>query len=261
MNTIKVIFFIAIAIMFSQGVRGQAVSPEARMNQAKGLLFQGQNRADRSSFAQAKPLLETCRGDGHLAALAEYYLGYADYQLAVVVDQMHEDQAAPDLDSAVAHLECAIAKDDHFAEAYALLSSCFGLKISFSPLKGMYWGPKSRSLMGKARDLAPLNPRVALLDAIGIYNMPSMFGGGKEKGLAGFMHAAELFDRWNGADSLQPDWGKEQVHAWIGNAYLERGESMLAKREFEKALDINPEYGWVKYVLMPKVSGRSGEKN
>ena len=120
-------------------------------------------------------------------------------------------------------------------------------------MSGIWRGPKSGSEMTKAKSLSPENPRVALLGAIGIYNTPAMFGGGKEKGFEALKEAAELFSRWKVVDSLQPDWGSEQVYAWIGLAYLDRNETILARKTFEKALEINPEYGWVKYVLMKKV--------
>jgi len=81
-----------------------------------------------------------------------------------------------------------------------------------------------------------------------------LFGGGKEKGFEALKKAAELFDRWRTSDSLQPDWGREQVYAWIGLVHLDRNETILAWKAFEKALEINPDYGWVKYVLMKKVT-------
>jgi tetratricopeptide (TPR) repeat protein len=109
-------------------------------------------------------------------------------------------------------------------------------------------------LISKAKELAPENPRVALIDAISTYNTPSLFGGGKDKGLEKMKKAAELFERWKESDSLQPSWGKEEVHAWIGIAYLERKETILARKSFEKALEINPNYGWVKYGLLPKIT-------
>jgi tetratricopeptide (TPR) repeat protein len=127
-------------------------------------------------------------------------------------------------------------------------------------MSGIWLGPKSGSEMSKAKELAKENPRVALLDAIGTYNTPALFGGGKEKGYEALKRAAELFDRWKTTDSLQPDWGREQVYAWIGIAHLDRKETILACKAFEKALEINPDYGWVKFVLMPKVTSEIGSQ-
>jgi tetratricopeptide (TPR) repeat protein len=226
--------------------------------EAKNCLRQGDNTAHGEDFYRAKALLLRCTEGDKYQALAEYYLGYTDYRLGVVVYRMDKEKAIAYLDSAVDHLERAIEKDDDFAEAHALLSSCCGIKISFAPFKAILLGPKSGMEMQKAEKLSPGNPRTALLGAIGTYNTPALFGGGKEKGLDALKKAAELFDRWNQADSLLPDWGAAEVYAWIGLAYVDRNETILARKAFENALRINPDYAWVKYVLLPKVTSQSG---
>ncbi|HUI29637.1 MAG TPA: hypothetical protein VLX91_05435 [Candidatus Acidoferrales bacterium] len=222
--------------------------------EAKELIRQGSNSASADKLEQARNILAPFASVGDRQELAEYYLGYIDYQMAVVINQMDKEKAPAYLDSAVDHLKRAIEKDDTLAEAHALLSSCYGIQISFSPMSGIWRGPKSGSEMSKAKSLSPENPRVALLGAIGTYNTPVLFGGGKEKGFEALKKAAELFDRWRTSDSLQPDWGREQVYAWIGLVHLDRNETILAWKAFEKALEINPDYGWVKYVLMKKVT-------
>ncbi len=228
--------------------------------EAKRVIEQASNHASADEFKRAKDMLGSCTSQGYYQALAEYYLGYIDYNLGVVVYRMDKEKAVAYLDSAVGHLQKAIEKNDSLAEAHALLSSCYGIQISFYPLTGIWRGPKSGSEMATAKALAPENPRVALLGAIGTYNTPALFGGGKEKGFEALQEAAKLFDRWKTSDSLQPDWGREQVHAWIGLAYLERNEIILARKEFERALEINPDYGWVKYALMKQVTSRVNAK-
>jgi tetratricopeptide (TPR) repeat protein len=222
--------------------------------EAKRLIQQACNRASADEFEKAKDILTPAASEESFQALAEYYLGYIDYSLGVVVYRMDKEKAAAYIDSSVEHLTKAIERNDSLAEAHALLSSCYGIQISFSPLSGIWRGPKSGSEMGKAKMLSPENPRVALLGAIGAYNTPALFGGGKEKGFEALKKAAELFDQWKTVDSLQPDWGREQVYAWIGLAHLDRNETILARKAFEKALEINPDYGWVKRVLMKRVT-------
>jgi tetratricopeptide (TPR) repeat protein len=235
---------------------GQQSETELRLLAAKHSLAEGDNSSKAEPYIHAKALLTGCTPGGRYEALAEYYRGYADYRLGVVVYRMDKEKSIAYLDSAVDHLDRAIGMDKDLAEADALLSSCYGIKISHAPLKGLVLGPKASSAMEKARELAPGNPRVALLDAIRIFNTPSLFGGSKEEGLQAMQKAAELFDQWVPADSLVPDWGKAEVYAWIGLAHLDRKESILARKAFERALQIDPDYGWVKYGLLPKISTR-----
>jgi tetratricopeptide (TPR) repeat protein len=232
---------------------GQIGEARRLISEAKQHLRNGDNTSRAEFFDEAKTLLAQCVSDSTCGSLAEYYLGYADYRLGVVVYRMDKEKCIMYLDSAVEHLENALEKQGDFADAHALLSSCYGLKISFAPLKAIVLGPKAGRAMERAKELSPDNPRVALLEAIGTYNTPTLFGGGKEKGLQAMKRAAELFDRWNAPDSLLPDWGKAEVYAWIGIAHLDRSEAILARKAFENALRINPDYGWVKYALLPKV--------
>ena len=228
--------------------------------EAKELIQVGSNSASADKFEQARNILAPFASTGDHQDLVEYYLGYIDYQMGVAVFQMDKEKAPAYLDSAVEHLKRAIEKDDSLAEAHALLGSCYGIQISFSPMSGIWRGPKSGSEMSKAKSLSPENPRVALLGAVGTYNTPALFGGGKEKGFEEMKRAAKLFEKWKSSDSLQPDWGSEQVYAWIGMAYIDRNETILARKAFEKALEINPDYGWVKYVLIKKVTSDPGSK-
>jgi tetratricopeptide (TPR) repeat protein len=239
---------------------GQTQREVQSISEAKKLIQQGINLASEGDFEQAENILSPFTSVGDHQTLTEYYMGYIDYQRGVVIYRANEEMAKTYLDSAIEHLENAIRKDDTFAEAHALLSSCYGIEISFSSLKAIWLGPKSGSQMGKARGLAPENPRVALLGAIGTYNTPGLFGGGKEKGLGELKKADSLFAQWKITDSLQPDWGKEQVQAWIGLAYLDQKDTVLARKAFEKALEINPDYGWVRRVLMPRVASNTGSK-
>jgi len=243
-------------------LNGGAQEPDSRkiLLEARQTIASAADNADRGLFLEAKFMLQPLKNSGQFSTLAYYYLGYIDYLMGVVIERMNEDRAEACIDSSIEYLDTAIAKNKSFAEAYALQASCYGIKISFSPLKGIILGPRSGKLIAKALELAPGNPRVGLIDAISTYNTPSLFGGGKDKGLEKMKKSVELFERWKEPDSLQPDWGKEEVHAWIGIAYMERSETILARREFEKALEINPNYGWVKYGLLPKVSGKSPTK-
>jgi tetratricopeptide (TPR) repeat protein len=261
MQTGRTNVFFSCVILISINIGfGQTQTAAQEIMEAKRFIQQGSNHASANEFEKARTFLASFAKAGEHQELTEYYLGFIDYQMAVVVHQMDDETAPAYLESAVMHLEKAIEKNDSMADAHALLSSCYGMQISFSPMSGIWRGPKSGSEMAKARLLSPGNPRVTLLGAIGTYNTPAIFGGGKEKGFKALKEAAELFSRWKCADSLQPDWGSEQVYAWIGLAHLDRNETILARKAFEKALEINPEYGWVKYVLMKKVSSDMGSK-
>ena len=53
------------------------------------------------------------------------------------------------------------------------------------------------------------------------------------------------------SDPLQPGWGHSNVYAWLGKAHVDRGNLTEARQAYERALQLEPEFAWVKYDLMP----------
>lgn len=189
-----------------------------------------------------------------LSAQAHYYLGLAGYRLHTLPSEMGKKQKGDYLNDAINHLNKAISIKEGFAEAHALLSGSYGLKASGGMFAGIKYGPKSNKEIDKALQLAPNNPRVLLLDGIGLLFTPSMFGGDTEKAITQFNEAAKEFEKFTPKDETMPHWGKVEVYAWLGQAYEKQKQYEQAKQAYEKALKLNPDYGWVKNHLMPKLA-------
>jgi tetratricopeptide (TPR) repeat protein len=251
---------LAIALLNTLSAQTNGSVIRQSIAEAKVLIQKATNTADQELFAKAENLLGPARTNARFAALGNYYLGYAAYNRCMILLQVDKDKAVAYLDTAVSRLEEAISREEAFAEAYALLSSCLGMKIAFVPAQGMILGPKSVAAIAKAKGLAPVNPRVALIGAIGTYNTPKQYGGSKERGFGEMKTAAGLFDHWTSPDSLQPDWGMDEIWAWIGIAHMERNEIIQAKRALDRSMEINPDNGWVKQVLLPKLAAQAQSK-
>jgi tetratricopeptide (TPR) repeat protein len=245
--------FLACLLIAVAGAHAQA--PDSLIVQGKNQIAEALNKWDATEMQKARAHFERLLAGKKHEALVHYYIGYCDYRLVIFYQQAkNQELMKQHLEAAITHLEAATKLNNKFADAYALLSSCYGQKIGMAPMLGMTLGPKSGMTMQSALHLAPDNPRVILLDAIGTYYKPAMFGGDKDKALAGFKRAAELFDKEKIADPLQPAWGHEEAYAWIGVAYLDKKDTAAARTAFERALAIAPEYGWVKHQLYPRVA-------
>src|SRR5699024_257665 len=103
---------------------------------------------------------------------------------------------------------------------------------------------------------APDNPRVHMINAIGLLKKPSMFGGSTEGAIKEFKKAAELFESFEPANKMMPDWGHAENYAWLGQAYEQNEQLKEAKTAYNEALKTDPNYGWVKYVLMPQLEDK-----
>ena len=230
-----------------------AQSADSLIISGRQMLQAGENANDLDAMYAARATFERALADTGLSAWGHYYIALADYRIAGLLGEKNKDQASEHLKVAVEHLEKATEIDPQAAEAYALLSSAYGLQIGLSPMKSMLLGPRVGKASQKAEQLAPDNPRVVLSAAISDFNTPKMFGGSKEKGLQGFQRAAELFAQEEPTDPIQPVWGHREAYAWLGIAYQDRGELESARTAFEKALEIDPDFGWVKYGLLPEL--------
>ena len=232
-----------------------AQSGDSLIVSGRQMLQAGENAGALDSMYAARATFERALADTGLAAWGHYYIALADYRIAGLLGSSEEskDQASEHLKVAVEHLKKATEIDPQAAEAYALLSSAYGLQIGLSPMKSMLLGPRVGRAAQKAKKLAPDNPRVVLSAAISDFNTPKMFGGSQEKGRQGFQRATELFAQEEPTDPIQPVWGHSEAYAWLGIAYQNQGELESARAAFEKALAIDPNFGWVKYGLLPRL--------
>jgi len=192
--------------------------------------------------------------------LVQYYIGLADSRLvSFYFSQNNKESAKKFIDDGIDNLRKVIKANENFAEAHSLLSSLYGNKIATNPFLGMTLGPKSGMEMGKAKTLQPKNPRNYLIAGWSAFFTPKMFGGGKKKAKKNFEQAVAHFDSFQVKNPTLPDWGKEEAYAWLGAVNTEFEEFEAAEFNFNKALEINHEYGWVSHVLLPDLKKKVSE--
>jgi tetratricopeptide (TPR) repeat protein len=180
-----------------------------------------------------------------------HYLGYARYREATLMQGMKRDdkEYRPLLEAADSLLERSASKLQ-LAESYAVRSSVIGQLIGSNPLRGMTLGPKSSNAMDRAIELGPNNPRVWLLRGIGAMFTPSMFGGGLDKAEEYLGKALALFPNDKPAPPM-PAWGHAEVYIWLGQVHKRRERIDEARQAYNRALELQPDNGWVKHVLLP----------
>jgi len=181
-------------------------------------------------------------------------LGLADYRMANQLPEDAEPRREKAIEDAIGHLKRATNLDAKMADAWALLAGCYGQMMGMNPMQAMILDPKSSDALKKAKELAPKNPRIWIISGTQDYFTLSMFGGDKERALKKFKTAARFVDQETIEDPLMPSWGHADAYAWVGIAHLNAERDEKARSAFEKALDINPSYGWVKHVLLPKLN-------
>ncbi len=248
---IATLVFMLLAGTFSFAQTAQNNDP---LLQTKQAVQSATLSSDVTALKAARDLALSTASSSPRKAIALYYVGHANYSLSVLPsEKANSEQHA---DAGIAAMEEAIKLDPTFADAHALLASLYGRKASGGMAAGMKYGGKSSSAMQRATALAPNNPRVLMLQGISLYFTPAMWGGSKEKALANLQKACELAEGGTCAntDAALPDWGHAEVFAWKGVMFSDSEDMDNAKAAYDRALQIAPNYAWVKFVLLPKLS-------
>lgn len=245
-------FAIAALLAAAVGARGQnGNGTEARWTQTIALVEKASLRGDTAALEQALAdvvALVPQAEDPRTRALYLYGAAYTRWRMAVF-PEVPGKRKEELLEASVDDLDKAIAIGPS-AEAYSLKSSVLGLQIGTSMWRGMTLGPRIGSVMGKAKELEPANPRVVLSEGVGAFHTPSMFGGGHDKAENLLRQALVLFEK-EPRDKPWPNWGRFDTHAWLGQVLVERRDFAGAREQYERARVEAPESGWLRYILLP----------
>ena len=253
-NSITIIVFAALVAWC---VPVQAQSTRQILIEGKQVLADGANHDDQEILLKARAIFEQAVHDDSLAIFAHYYAASAASELANILHEMdgsdHNRKILEHVNYAIDHLEAATDQDEAFAEGWLMLSAAYGQKMTVRPLQAVSLARKFNRAMSRAQELAPDSPRVVLLRAITDYNLPRIVGGNKDRALEGLYRAARLFEEEVVEDPVLPSWGHDNTYARLGIVFMDRGNLEEARTAFERALEINPEFGWVKHTLLPSL--------
>ncbi len=191
-------------------------------------------------------------------SITRYTMAYVNWRLFTIPDAVPADDRAALLEDAVELLTSDLEADDGNAESHALLAGVYGMQID-SAWKGMTLGRRASRASARALELAPGNPRVLLQDGVGKLHTPRMFGGGADRAEA-MLHRALAAFRTEPPDRPWPRWGRIDVYAWLGQISAERGDVAAARRYYGQALDLAPDFAWVRDALLPALEARARQR-
>ncbi len=180
-----------------------------------------------------------------------YQLLEAQYVLLnATMSAQNEDLFDDYVDDAVKNAEKILKAESKHAKTSALLSAIYGLKIAYSPMKGMFLGGKSSDLAKDATKYDANEPIAWLKYGGNKMYTPETWGGDKKVALESFEKAVELFESDKTECNFQ-NFHYLDALANLGMAYQEAGKTEKAIATYEKALKAEPDFQWVKMSLLP----------
>lgn len=138
--------------------------------------------------------------------LPNYWVAYCYMQDSYV--EKDDDKRDLLLDKADTYLEKAAKLTQNNDEVEVLRANLANARMAVKPTtRWMTYGGKVENALEAAKKISPKNPRIALLEAQGIFYKPEMFGGGQEKAKPVFDKAVAQFAAFKPASAMHPNWG------------------------------------------------------
>lgn len=129
-------------------------------------------------------------------------------------------------------------------------SGLYGIKMAYYPWKGMFFGPKSAELIAKAEKLNPELPQTSVRKASSEFFTPEAYGGDIKKSMETYQKALGKFESIE--QDLSMNWEYLDALAWSGITQMKNLKYYEAQKTFEKALELQPNFQWIKNVLLPE---------
>lgn len=181
-------------------------------------------------------------------ALLHHYLGYAAYRLVELPGGMTEETKKGFLNQGLEALATA-NKLSPMADSYILRWALMGQTITDAGSAMAVVTPMQQEL-AQAMRLGKDNPRVSLVNGVGTFFTPPMWGGGPDAALTLLTRAAELFKNDHPGKGM-PDWGRAETQAWLGVVHQKLGHGEDSRRAYQEALRLEPGFVWVRDRLLP----------
>jgi tetratricopeptide (TPR) repeat protein len=171
-------------------------------------------------------------------APAQYRLALAQSYVAEVAMEAGDKNAArAAAETGIKAAERATTLKPEVAEYHRILGTLCGQVIPANVVVGLRYGHCAQDEVVKAVQLDPKSSANYVSRGVGNYYLPASLGGGIDTAIKDFQKAVEL------------DARSAQAHLWLGLALRKANRNPEARKELQKALDLDPARAWAKQQL------------
>jgi len=191
--------------------------------------------------------LKSAKTNDFIMELVNYQYGY----IAWCIGNDKDDLAEEYLELADENIEFLDDEVYKLSLVNSYKSALYGFHIGLSFYKAPFLGPKSVECAELSMKIDKNNPYGYIQYGNSQYYMPATFGGSKTVALEYYNKAKTLMELDN--EKIKNDWNYLSLLAMIGKANTELEKYETAKKCYEKILEIEPNFLWVKNELYPEL--------
>jgi len=148
------------------------------------------------------------------------------------------------------NVDILLQHNDEWVDALVLKAGIYTMKMAFSPIKAMTLGPKILKYTNLAYEINNNKPSVITLKASMKLHAPSAFGGDVNEAIKLFEKTIKLYE--SNPDQLDYNYQYLNALGMQGMALLKAGKKDEAIKVFHKSIKLEPDFIWVKNVLLPE---------
>ncbi len=199
-------------------------------------LEEARDREDRAALQQAFDASAAAAAKTPNDAAVQYRSALAASYLAEIAQIQRDKPLAKRVaEQGIKAAEKAVALKPT-AENYRLLGVLCGQAVT-DIISGLTYGPRAKSAINKAVELAPRSAAAYVARGVGNYYVPEAMGGGAKVAIADLQKAIEL-------DPKNPE-----AYLWLGIALHKEKRDAEARQALTKSLALNPNRLWAKQEL------------
>lgn len=248
--------FLALAVaVLALSNPGAAGADEGQWRDTEGRIQYGYDTQDARALTNVAAAIDAEETKNQWQG---YYGALANWRLAQLAT-LHPNPTGPAVgqlaERCTRALDRVLQQQGDFADGLALRALCGAAQLSGGGLHVPFAGHGPRKDLDRALALAPKNPRVLLLDALGDYEFAAALGGSKERALPKLRRAVAAFEAERGEAAALPGWGASEAYYYLGRDLLEHQDPVGARDALEHALLLAPEYAQARSLMARITAG------
>ena len=193
--------------------------------------------------------------DAQLSELINFYYGYTGW----AIGEGHNKKANQYILEAEDIINQLSLKYPGRPDLSAYKGAFIAYRIVIKPIRAPFLGPESMNNINHAVETGPNSPNAWIEKGNALFYMPKVFGGSKKKAMEAFKRAIQLMEK--NPEIIHHNWMYLNVLMILGQSYEKIENFQMAKITYEKVLQIEPNFTYMRDKLYPSFMKARASQN